>query len=103
MQDGFRHGLSSAGVLSPLMNAPDLKHWPEGLVLHFGVPFPKEIDARIDQQFQHERSGQVRPTIGATTRFIMSDPAPIDHMIGINPINAALTVIILGRTRLTAP
>ena len=43
------------------------------------------------------------PTIGATTRFIMSEPAPIDHMMGIKPMKAAETVIIFGRTRLTAP
>lgn len=41
--------------------------------------------------------------MGATTRFIMSEPVPVDHMIGINPMNAAVTVIILGRTLFTAP
>jgi hypothetical protein len=39
------------------------------------------------------------PIMGATTRFIMSAPVPSDHMIGIKPIIAALTVIIFGRAR----
>ena len=43
------------------------------------------------------------PTIGATTRFIMSAPVPSDHMIGISPMKAAATVIILGRILFTAP
>ncbi len=41
--------------------------------------------------------------MGAATRFIMSAPTAADHMIGINPINAAITVIAFGRTRFTAP
>ena len=43
------------------------------------------------------------PTIGAAMRFMTSAPAPVDHMIGTSPKNAHATVIILGRTRLTAP
>ena len=41
--------------------------------------------------------------MGAATRFITSAPVPVDHMMGMRPIMAAATVIILGRTRLTAP
>ena len=41
--------------------------------------------------------------IGAAMRFIMSAPVPIDHMMGSRPIIAAITVMALGRTRLTAP
>ena len=41
--------------------------------------------------------------MGAATRFMTSAPEPVDHMIGIRPMKAAVTVIILGRTRLTAP
>ena len=32
-----------------------------------------------------------------------SEPAPEDHMIGNDPMRIARTVIILGRTRCTAP
>jgi hypothetical protein len=41
--------------------------------------------------------------MGAATRFIMSAPVPVDHMMGMSPMKAAVTVIILGRTRFTAP
>ena len=41
--------------------------------------------------------------MGAATRFMTSAPVPIDHMIGIRPIMAAVTVIIFGRRRFTAP
>jgi hypothetical protein len=41
--------------------------------------------------------------MGAAIRFIMSAPVPVAHMIGSNPMKAAMTVIILGRTRFTAP
>ncbi len=45
-----------------------------------------------------------RPAImGAAIRFIRSAPVPIDHMMGSRPIIAAITVMALGRTRLTAP
>jgi hypothetical protein len=43
------------------------------------------------------------PTIGAATRFITWAPVPADHMIGMRPMKAAVTVIIFGRTRFTAP
>jgi len=36
-------------------------------------------------------------------RFITSEPVPSAHMMGTRPMKAALTVISLGRTRLTAP
>jgi hypothetical protein len=36
-------------------------------------------------------------------RFITSAPAEVDAMIGSKPMNAAATVIILGRTLFTAP
>jgi len=39
--------------------------------------------------------------MGAASRFIVSDPAPVDHMLGISPMNAAVTVILFGRARLT--
>ncbi len=32
-----------------------------------------------------------------------SEPEPVDHMMGMRPMKAAVTVIILGRTRFTAP
>jgi hypothetical protein len=41
--------------------------------------------------------------MGAATRFIMSAPVPVDQRIGISPMKAAATVMILGRTRFTAP
>jgi len=31
--------------------------------------------------------------MGAATRFITSEPVPIDHMIGMRPIMAAVTVV----------
>jgi len=43
------------------------------------------------------------PIIGAAIRFMASEPAPVAHIIGKSPMNAAITVIILGRTRFTAP
>ena len=43
------------------------------------------------------------PIIGAAIRFITSAPAPWDHMMGSSPTNMTVTVIILGRRRLTAP
>ena len=43
------------------------------------------------------------PIIGAAMRFITSAPAPWLHMIGSNPNKIAITVIILGRMRFTAP
>ena len=43
------------------------------------------------------------PTIGAAIRFITLAPVSLLHMIGSRPAMIALTVIILGRTRSTAP
>ena len=43
------------------------------------------------------------PTIGAAIRRISSDPVPVLHRIGSNPAMIAVTVIIFGRTRSTAP
>ena len=43
------------------------------------------------------------PIIGAAIRFITSAPVPVVHMMGSNPPMIAATVIILGRTRWTAP
>ena len=45
----------------------------------------------------------IPPTIGAATRRITSEPVPVLHMIGSRPAMIATTVIILGRTRITAP
>jgi hypothetical protein len=36
-------------------------------------------------------------------RCITSEPVPVLHMTGSNPAMMATTVIILGRTRSTAP
>jgi hypothetical protein len=43
------------------------------------------------------------PIIGAAIRFITSAPAPWLHMIGKRPKRIAITVIIFGRMRFTAP
>jgi hypothetical protein len=43
------------------------------------------------------------PIIGAAIRFITSAPAPWLHMIGSKPTRIAMTVIIFGRMRFTAP
>ena len=43
------------------------------------------------------------PTMGAAMRFITSAPVPWLNMIGIKPARMTLTVMILGRMRLTAP
>ncbi len=43
------------------------------------------------------------PTIGAAMRFIRSAPVPWLQRIGSSPAMIAVTVIILGRTRMTAP
>lgn len=42
-------------------------------------------------------------TSDAFMRCITSDPAPVLHSIGTSPAIMAMTVIILGRTRSTAP
>ena len=43
------------------------------------------------------------PIIGAAMRLITSDPVPWLHMMGSRPAMIAVTVMILGRTRSTAP
>ena len=43
------------------------------------------------------------PIIGAAMRFIGCAPVPDIHMIGSNPMIIVATVIIFGRTRMTAP
>jgi hypothetical protein len=41
--------------------------------------------------------------MGAAMRLMTSEPVPVPHMIGSRPAMMATTVIILGRTRSTAP
>ena len=43
------------------------------------------------------------PIIGTAMRCMISDPAPVLHMMGNRPAMMAVTVIIFGRTRSTAP
>ena len=43
------------------------------------------------------------PIIGTAMRCMTSAPVPWLHMIGSSPAMMAATVIILGRTRSTAP
>ena len=43
------------------------------------------------------------PIIGPAMRCIISEPAPVLHMMGNRPAMMATTVIILGRTCSTAP
>jgi hypothetical protein len=43
------------------------------------------------------------PTIGAAMRFITLTPTPFPQRMGIKPAVIAMTVIIFGRTRSTAP
>ena len=43
------------------------------------------------------------PIIGTAIRCMISEPAPVLHMIGSRPAMIATTVIIFGRTRSTAP
>ncbi len=43
------------------------------------------------------------PIIGAAMRFMMSAPVPLLNMMGMSPARMTLTVMILGRMRLTAP
>ena len=45
----------------------------------------------------------IPPTIGAAIRFITSAPVPCDQRMGTRPAMMAVTVIIFGRTRSTAP
>ena len=45
----------------------------------------------------------IPPTIGAAMRFITLAPAPCPQRIGSKPAMIAVTVIIFGRTRSTAP
>lgn len=43
------------------------------------------------------------PIIGTAIRCIISEPAPVLHMIGNSPAIIAVTVMSFGRTRSTAP
>jgi hypothetical protein len=43
------------------------------------------------------------PIIGTAMRCMSSEPVPWLHRIGSNPAMIAVTVIIFGRTRSTAP
>ena len=43
------------------------------------------------------------PIIGTAVRCVTSDPVPVLHRMGSSPAVMAMTVIILGRTRSTAP
>ena len=43
------------------------------------------------------------PIIGTAMRCMTSEPVPVLHRIGSRPAMIAVTVIILGRTRSTAP
>ena len=45
----------------------------------------------------------IPPTIGAAMRFITLAPVPFPQRIGSRPAMIAVTVIIFGRTRSTAP
>ena len=45
----------------------------------------------------------IPPTIGAAMRFITLAPVPLPQRIGSRPAMIAVTVIIFGRTRSTAP
>jgi hypothetical protein len=42
------------------------------------------------------------PIIGAAMRFITSDPAPVDHIIGTSPRNMVAAVMSFGRMRRAA-
>ena len=43
------------------------------------------------------------PIMGVAMRFMASEPVPVLHMMGSSPAMVEATVIILGRTRMTAP
>ncbi len=43
------------------------------------------------------------PVMGAAIRLIISEPVPMDHIIGTNPRNIVTTVMNLGRMRMIAP
>ena len=45
----------------------------------------------------------IPPTIGAAMRRMTSEPVPLPSMIGSNPAVIAATVIMIGRTRMSAP
>ena len=45
----------------------------------------------------------IPPTIGAAIRRITSEPVPLPHMMGSSPPMIAATVIMIGRTRMSAP
>ena len=45
----------------------------------------------------------IPPTIGAAIRFMTLAPVPLPQRMGSSPAMIAVTVIIFGRTRSTAP
>ena len=45
----------------------------------------------------------IPPTIGAAIRFMTLAPVPLPQRMGSKPAMMAVTVIIFGRTRSTAP
>lgn len=45
----------------------------------------------------------IPPIIGAAMRFITLAPVPLPHRMGSNPPIMAVTVIMFGRSRSTAP
>ena len=57
---------------------------------------------RIDEQLQQERGDESADHRRRDALHHVGS-GPVDHMIGRRPINAAQTVIALGRTRFTAP
>ena len=72
------------------------------------------IIARTDHSFHTEYTAGmttsvsteleiIPPTIGAAMRFMTLAPVPSPHRIGSRPAMIAVTVIIFGRTRSTAP
>jgi hypothetical protein len=67
---------------------------------------PKPLDQSEDGRDHDERSRVeeiMPPIIGTAMRCMISDPVPVLHMIGSRPAMMAVTVIIFGRTRSTAP
>ena len=60
------------------------------------------VDRRDHDQREHGRD-TMPPIIGTAMRCMTSAPVPWLHMIGNRPAMIAATVIILGRTRSTAP
>src|SRR6266496_1422354 len=91
----------------------------KGSDVELHTPPPVEMDClpapRLTSQLRHRKytagiTTNVRtvavtmpPTIGAAMRFITSAPVPSLHRIGARPAMIAVTVIITGRRRCTAP